>query len=220
MSMTKREFIAKQQIRNILAKEGYPTYSYLIQDFDIHLTKDPSVIGYMTPSKGVITLNDGLDLEQVSVIVRHEILHEYLNHAKRFEQHVGTDNYNNRSMQQHQNMNIAGDYEISNRGYTSRDKLNVRNIRINGQKLSGLVTEIDHPDWVGLTAEEMYDRLTQEMNKNKNDIKNDLQNKTKVSREQHSSDYIKAYNDTIEALDHADITAEELQDILKELGEE
>lgn len=220
MSMTKREFIAKQQIRNILAKEGYPTYSYLIQDFDIHLTKDPSVIGYMTPSKGVITLNDGLDLEQVSVIVRHEILHEYLNHAKRFEKHVGTDNYNNRSMQQHQNMNIAGDYEISNRGYTSRDKLNVRNIRINGQKLSGLVTEIDHPDWVGLTAEEMYDRLTQEMNKNKNDIKNDLQNKTKVSKEQHSSDYIKAYNDTIEALDHADITAEELQDILKELGEE
>ena len=220
MSMTKREFIAKQQIRNILAKEGYPTYSYLIQDFDIHLTKDPSVIGYMTPSKGVITLNDGLDLEQVSVIVRHEILHEYLNHAKRFEQHVGTDNYNSRSMQQHQNMNIAGDYEISNRGYTSRDKINVRNIRINGQKLSGLVTEIDHPDWVGLTAEEMYDRLTQEMNKNKNDIKNDLQNKTKVSKEQHSSDYIKAYNDAIEALDHADITAEELQDILKELGEE
>ena len=117
-------------------------------------------------------------------------------------------------------MNIAGDYEISNRGYTSRDKLNVRNIRINGQKLSGLVTEIDHPDWVGLTAEEMYDRLIQEMNKNKQDIKNDLQDKIKVSKEQHSSDYIKAYNDVIEALDHANITTEELQDILKELGEE
>lgn len=220
MSMTKREFLAKKEIRNILAKEGYPTYSYLIQDFDIHLTKDPAVIGYMIPSKGVITLNEALDLEQVSVIVRHEILHEYLNHAKRFENHVGTDAYNSQSQQQHQNMNIAGDYEISNRGYTSRDKLNVRNIRINGQKLSGLVTEIDHPDWVGLTAEEMYDRLTQEMNKNKQDIKNDLQDKIKVSKEQHSSDYIKAYNDAIEALDHADITTEELQDILKELGEE
>lgn len=220
MSMTKREFLAKKEIRNILAKEGYPTYSYLIQDFDIHLTKDPSVIGYMIPSKGIITLNEALDLEQVSVIVRHEILHEYLNHAKRFEKHVGTDAYNSQSQQQHQNMNIAGDYEISNRGYTSRDKLNVRNIRINGQKLSGLVTEIDHPDWVGLTAEEMYDRLTQEMNKNKQDIKNDLQDKIKVSKEQHSSDYIKAYNDAIEALDHANITTEELQDILKELGEE
>lgn len=220
MSMTKREFLAKKEIRNILAKEGYPTYSYLIQDFDIHLTKDPNVIGYMIPDKGVIVINEGLDLEQVSVIVRHEILHEYLNHAKRFENHIGADAYNSRSQSQHQNMNIAGDYEISNRGYTERDKRNVRNIRINGQKLSGLVTEIDHPDWVGLTAEEMYDRLIQEMEKNKEEIKNDLHNKIKVIKDQHSADYIKAYNDTIEALDYPEVTDEDLNNILKKLGEE
>lgn len=220
MSMTKREFLAKKEIRNILAKEGYPTYSYLIQDFDIHLTKDPNVIGYMVPDKGVITINEGLDLEQVSVIVRHEILHEYLNHAKRFENHVGAAVYNARSQAQHQNMNIAGDYEISNRGYTSRDKKNVRNIRLNGQTLSGLVTEVDHPDWVGLTAEEMYDRLSQEMEKNKEEIKNDLSHKTKVTKDQHSADYIKAYNDVIEALDYAEVSDADLANILKELGEE
>lgn len=214
MSMTKREFIAKREIRNILAKEGYPTYSYLIQDFDIHLTKDPNVIGFMIPSQGIITINENLDLEQVSVIVRHEILHEYLNHAKRFQDHVGSNDYSTISPDQHQLMNIAGDYEISNRGYTERDKRNVKNITINGQKLSGLVTEIDHPDWVGLTAEEMYDRLVTEMKQNKEKFKD----KIKIVKDKHSADYIKAYNDTIEALDYDEVTDDELIDILRELG--
>ena len=29
MSMTKRDYLAKKEIRNILSQEGYPTYSYL-----------------------------------------------------------------------------------------------------------------------------------------------------------------------------------------------
>ena len=37
MGMTKRDAIAKQQTREILSEEGYPTYSYLIEDFDINL---------------------------------------------------------------------------------------------------------------------------------------------------------------------------------------
>ena len=159
MSMTKRDYLAKKEIRNILSQEGYPTYSYLIEDFEIHLTKDPKVIGYMIPNKGVIVLNDGLNLEQVSVIVRHEILHEFFNHAKRFENHVGKDAYDSRDEFTHRNMNIAGDYDISNRGYTETDKKNIRKIRLNGKTLPGLVTEDKHPDWVGLSVEQMYDRL-------------------------------------------------------------
>ncbi len=216
MAMTKREFRGKQEIRKILAKEGYPTYSYLIEDFDIHLTKDPDVIGYMIPSKGVITLNEGLDLEQVSVIVRHEILHEYLNHAKRFEQHIGTDNYNNRSQAQHQDMNIAGDFEISNRGYTDRDKRNVRSIRLNNKVLSGLVTEDQHPDWVGLSAEEMYDRLEAEMKKEQQQMEQDLKDKYK----DHDQNYIDTYNKIIDK--YGDVSDEELADVIKrfEAGED
>ena len=62
MSMTRRDMVAKNEVRRQLSKEGYPTYSYLIEDFDIHLTKDPGVIGYMIPDKGVIVLNEGLDI--------------------------------------------------------------------------------------------------------------------------------------------------------------
>lgn len=174
MSMTKRDYLAKKEIRNILSQEGYPTYSYLIEDFEIHLTKDPEVIGYMIPNKGVIVLNEGLNLEQVSVIVRHEILHEFFNHAKRFEDHVGKDAYDSADNFTHQNMNIAADYDISNRGYTETDKKNVRKIRLNGKTLPGLVTEDQHPDWVGLSVEQMYDRLMDQMKQEKEDMKAEL----------------------------------------------
>lgn len=193
MSMTKREFLAKQQIREVLSKEGYPTYSYLIQDFDIHLTKDPGVIGYMIPSKGVITLNEGLDLEQVSVVVRHEILHEFLNHAKRMQTKLGDEAYKKEMSRANNLINIAADYEISNRGYTERDKRNIRAIHLNNKTLSGLVTEDDHPDWVGLSVEEMYDRLEQQRKKDTEEAKKSLQDKYK----DHDTNYIKIYNDII-----------------------
>lgn len=213
MGMTRREYLAKQEIRKILAEEGYPTYSYLIQDFDIHLTKDPNVVGYMIPSQGIITVNEGLDLSQVSVIVRHEILHEYLNHGKRFENMLGQDEYNRQMAAHNPNMNIAGDYEISNRGYTERDKKNVRNIRLNNRLLKGLVTEDDHPDWVGLSAEEMYNRLSQDMKNEKNDMKNKL----KLKKSEHSSEYVSTYNDVINSLDYDAVSDQYLSDLLKEL---
>lgn len=170
MSMTKREYLGKQEVHRILAEQGYPTYAHLFDLFDLHLTKDPKVIGYMIPGKAVITVNEDLDLEQVSVIVRHEILHEYLNHAIRIEKHLNATG----KTEYHKLANYAGDYEISNLGYTELDKKNIRHIVINGVKLSGLVTEDDHPDWVGLSFEEMYDRLEQEMEKSDKEMENDL----------------------------------------------
>ena len=207
MAMTRRDSTAKNEVRKQLSKEGYPTYSYLIEDFDIYLTKDPGVIGYMMPDKGVIVLNEGLDMEQVSTIVRHEILHEFFTHAKRFETHLGKDAYDNRDKYTHDRINIAGDYEISNKGYTETDKANVRRIKLNGKLLRGLVTEDDHPDWVGLSAEEMYDRLTDQMNKEKEQMKKDL--------EQKSDEYIKAYNDAIKK--YKDLSVDELNKILSSI---
>lgn len=58
--------------------------------------------------------------------------------------------------------NVAGDYEISNRGYTEKDKQVVRRIVMGAKVLSGLVTEDEHPDWVNLSVEEMYKRLREE----------------------------------------------------------
>jgi hypothetical protein len=162
MAVTKEEYLAKKQIMDILSKQGYPTYAHLLDLFDLNLTNDPSVVGYMIPDKGVIVLNRNLDIDQVSTIVRHEILHEYLSHQLRMQRHLGKEKYDNRTPTLHQLINIAGDYEISNRGYTEKDKNIVRAIRLNGEVLKGLVTEDDHPDWVNLTIEEMFDKLYDE----------------------------------------------------------
>ena len=55
--------------------------------------------------------------------------------------------------------NLAGDFEISNRGYTDEDKQTVRHLIINGNMVSGFVTEDDHPDWFDWSIEDMYDAL-------------------------------------------------------------
>ena len=182
MAMTKREQQAKSQIMGILGKQGYPTYARLLQLFDLHLTKDPNVVAYMIPNKAIIVINEGLDIEQVSTVVRHEILHEYLSHQLRMERHL------NGKPENHTQANIAGDYEISNRGYTEKDKQIVRSIMLNGKILSGLVTEDKHPDWVNLSYEEMYDRLASEMSQEEQEISDALNNQNPDSEIQQAEE--------------------------------
>ena len=177
MAMTKIELAAKNQIERILKKQGYPTYAKLFDMFDLNLTKDPNVIGYMVPGKAKIVLNIGLSTDQVSTIVRHEILHEYLNHGPRgkaFEKQKYKDWYGKEgSVGNHDLANQAADWEISNRGYTDADKKAVRNIMLGDKVLQGLVTELDNPGkgWEKLTFEEMYGQLLDQYKDNIDDIK-------------------------------------------------
>ena len=176
MAMTRKEQLAKEQIIKVLQTTGYPTYASLLDLFHVNLTEDPNVVAYMEPGKGRIVINSGLDINQVSTVVRHEILHEYLNHHKRLlnklakERNLDPDNLDDLSVKEieqsiysNKAFNIAGDYEISNRGYTDNDKRIARSILLNGKRLKGLVTEDDHPDWVDLSLEDMYDLLRDEM---------------------------------------------------------
>lgn len=178
MSMTNREKAAKEEVINQLEENGYVSYAKIFDLFDLNLTKDPSVVAYMVPDKGTIVVNEGLLLEQVGVCVRHEILHEYLNHLNRMiyliakrhgldpDEVLEETNPNEyeeikREIFQDDTFNYAGDYEISNVGYTEEDKEVIRNIDINGRIVSGLVTDDvkNHPDWVDMSLEELYDAV-------------------------------------------------------------
>lgn len=183
MSMTKEEKFAKEFIQTKLSKEGYPTYASLLKYFDLNLTDRPDTIAYMEPNKGRIVVNRGLDEDQVSVVIRHEILHQYLEHEQRLlkklarEANMDYDKLNDLELQElkqnlykNRDFNIAGDYEISNLAYTDRDKETIRQININGNILCGLVTEDDHPDWVELSVEEMFDKLKEEREKRLNEL--------------------------------------------------
>lgn len=148
---------AKEQILDILREQGYPTYARLADLFDIYLTDDPEVIGYMVPGKAKIVLNKDLSIDQVSTIIRHEILHEYLTHAERkaaLLDKESKDLYDN-----HELANVAADFEISNVGYTERDKTIARAIKLGDKTLQGLVTEDQYPGWEKKSFEDMYREL-------------------------------------------------------------
>ena len=151
--------------------------------FDLNITYDPTTVGYMIPNKGTIVINGTLKPQTMLLIIRHEIMHEYLTHEMRLIKHVAEkhgldpDELDNVSIEdikneiyKDSNFNIAGDYEISNRAYTEQDKQDVRNLELNGQIVSGLVTEDKYPDWVDLPLEDMYDNLIDELNKQKDQI--------------------------------------------------
>lgn len=176
--MTREEKIAKQYLRRVLNTDGYPTYSKIFEKFDFNFTNDPGVVAYLDPKKGVIVANRGLNENQISTIIRHEILHDYLRHEKRLLDKLAKDRGLNpdelddiaikdleKDLYSNADFNIAADYEISNRGYTDKDKKTVREIELNGRQLSGLVTEDDHPEWVELSVEEMFDELRKERKK-------------------------------------------------------
>lgn len=179
MSMTREERKAKAYLQRLLRTNGYPTYAKILDRFDVNYTSDPNAIAYMVPGQGKIVINRGLDAKQASVTVRHEILHEYLRHEQRLLDNLAKRQGINRKelddtaledldkeLKKHlykdDTFNYAADYEISNRGYTEKDKDDIRAIQINGRIVSGLVTEDDHPDWTELSVEEMYDKLEKE----------------------------------------------------------
>lgn len=165
MKMSKLEQAAKNQIIDILNKQGYPTYSKLLDKLDVKLInteKDPDSIAYLDTRTATIYLNPNLTIQQISTIVRHEILHEYLTHMARFEKFRQSDpKYKNIP---HELVNIAADYEISNKGYTDADKSIARGIMLNDKVLQGLVTEDEHPDWTNMTFEEMLKELANDQN--------------------------------------------------------
>lgn len=199
--MTREERATREALADRLAEQGYVTYSELFSLFDLNITYDPTTIGYMIPNKGTIVLNGTLKPQTMMLVIRHEILHEYLTHEKRLIDHVAKkhgldpDDLDDVSLEdikneiyKDSNFNIAGDYEISNRGYTEQDKQDIKNIELNGQIVSGLVTEDEHPDWVDLPLEDMYDNLVDELNKQKDDIEQQAEKDKEQSGDSQSDD--------------------------------
>ena len=200
--MTLQEKRIKLKLLEILAAEGFMTYARILRDPAMEIREisedefqasGGGSIAYMEPGKGRIHIYPGLLYSQVSVLVRHEILHEYLRHEQRLIDHLGkkhkelADDISNLPVEELEEAlknelystkehtgsysiaNIAGDYEIS-RYYTAADKDTIRNIIINGRAVRGLIVEDDHPDWVGLSVEELYDKVLEEENKLKSEM--------------------------------------------------
>ena len=174
---------AKSEIIKILRKQGYPTYARLVDFFDIYLTDDPEVIGYMIPDQAKIVLNKDLNIDQVSTIVRHEVLHEYLTHGPRQKKFADEHPELNPNLAPHDISNIAADFEISNKGYTDADKSIARRIKLGDKVLQGLVTEDQYPDWTDMSYEQMYQKLLEKDKEDRQQIQNLLDQMSQLSKQ-------------------------------------
>ena len=172
---------AKNDIMDILREQGYPSYARLLDKFDVYLTDKPRFVGAMVPGKGTIILNEALNEDQISTVVRHEILHEYFTHHERTQQF---DKAHSDLLPDHESSNIAGDFDISNRGYTKKDKITVRTLTLNDELLGGLVTEDHYPGWEKMTFEEMYEEILKKRKEDKEKIQSMMDKLSNLSDEE------------------------------------
>ena len=94
MAMTKRDKYARSYLANQLREQGFATYADLFELFELwyfdpadYRYSDPGLsmrlawsVGWMEPTKGRICINSTLEEHQQLLTIRHEILHEYLDH--------------------------------------------------------------------------------------------------------------------------------------------
>lgn len=173
--MNQRELAVRAWLIRDLRRKKRATYASILENFELELTSNPYNIAYMVPGKNKIVINEKVSSEQADMLVRHEILHEFLKHEQRLmallADELGKERTNLSQKDKNEIKkilystdlaNVAGDYEISNRGYTEKDKQVARRIVMGAKVITGLVTEDKHPDWVNLSVEEMYKRLREE----------------------------------------------------------
>lgn len=207
--MSHREKLMKAWLIRKLKSQGYLTYAKILREFDVNIwPRDYFGVAALNANNGVFYINEGVDDEQASVVIRHEILHAFLKHQRRgidylkkergidvsqmseeeiakLDDDLMQDLYNDKiragdvlgKPQDTRSVhigNIAGDFEISNKGYTEKDKEVVRSLKLNGELVGGLVTEDTHPEWAEMSYEEMYDELAKLRRKEEQEDTNDI----------------------------------------------
>lgn len=148
-------------------------YALRFQDYVLKivpLSVDPEFTACVYFDRAVVYVGEGFLVDdskcyQLNVIIRHELAHLLLRHQIRMVHKIGELPYSKIAMSSSIQglINVIADFEISNRKYTSEDKHIVLNMYLNGELIKGLVTEMHREDWAKLPLEDMYDRLTEEL---------------------------------------------------------
>jgi hypothetical protein len=181
--MSPRDKLVKEKLIEHLISQGYGTYAKRLKEFDVIVADIfngvPIEVAAMFPYSGEIIINPGFfddpdeehALNQLSVVIRHELLHFLLTHEQRLVDHLkATDpkfeeTYGDPSI--HQIANYAMDWELSDIGYDEHDKEVVRVMQLNGEVIGGLILSDDHPEWINKPMEELFDLIRDEIKKGK-----------------------------------------------------
>lgn len=177
--MSPHDKLVKEQLIEHLIDHGYGTYARRLQEFDVYVVDMLNGCAINTaamfPETGEIAINPGFfeladedrAMDQLSVLIRHEMLHFLLVHEKRLFDHlVATDpkfeeTYKKASI--HQIANYAMDWELSELGYDDHDKEVVRVMTLNGEVIGGLILSDDHPEWLHKPMEELFELVKKDI---------------------------------------------------------
>lgn len=238
----------KYQILLYLNEEGYHTYADRLAAFrfvvgDI-VDGAPVETAWMNSATGTMAIGTGFIeyekaselklsehcLKQLSLLCRHEMLHYLLAHTHRMSTHIKAIGLADKIMNaveigQIQEMeNIAADWELSERGYDDEDKHVVKAMIMGGRIIGGLVLESDKPEWLGLTLEELFDKLYEEHSKlMKQQQQKNKENENKpltvrIKKGSHSQEYTDIYNKIIAKYDDPKYSDADLQVLLDKVS--
>lgn len=236
--MNVRDQEVKQILISKLLDDGYGTYAKRLKEFDFVIADNfegqPVDTAAMCASQGLILINPGFlvaanekeqktQMDRLSVLIRHELLHALLMHQRRFIDHMAKqnpDDFKDYTVDTVQRMeNMAADWELSERGYDDFDKQVVRNMTLNGRVIGGLILEDDHPEWLGKTFEEIFDLQKPEYDKAIQEAKKAMADQPEieinVQRASHSPEYVEAYNKIIAKF--GNLSEDEITDLLNKV---
>lgn len=230
--MNKSDIERKAYLVSLLIEQGYGTYARRLQEFDLvcadvyhgHYID----VAAMFPETGEIVVNPGMFSEgesqrtkdQLSLVIRHELLHFLLVHEKRLYDYLKAHHKDFEQKLRNPTVrdlaNKAEDWDLSREGYNKHDQQVAHNLSICGRVVGGLVLEMDKPEWMNKTLEEMYDLLMKEHEENmkKNPPKKP---KIKIKKATHTPEYINAYNEIMRTYDDPKYTDGDLANILADI---
>ncbi len=179
--MTDRERRTKKALCQLLIDKGHRKYAERFWKLDLNIvdsSKHPDFTAAISFDEATVYISDGFlgsgqgIFNQLDVLLRHELAHNLMMHQIRlmyvFKKKHSNDPDNayehiRYSASLHELLNYIEDFEISNKRYTTEDKKIVRNMQLNGEVISGLVTEDHRQSWMTMPLESMYEELTKEL---------------------------------------------------------
>lgn len=236
--MNARDKLVKEQLIEHLINNGYGTYARRLKEFEVFVADlfngVPINTAAMFPETGEVVINPGFfDLpdedqawDQLSVLIRHEMLHFLLVHEKRLVDHMkATDpdfenNYKKASI--HQIANYAMDWELSELGYDDHDKEVVRVMTLNGEVIGGLILSDDHPEWLHKPMEELFELVKREVDEGRIQLPPNIPGGGAGGGGQGgkgpSQEYADGWNAIMSKFDDPNVSDQEINDLINQIS--
>lgn len=219
-SMTKKEVIFKHNVLNYLREDGFNTFADYLSKFHFNFLTSKEAgkpfVAAIAPTKGIILINPNIQVEGLSMVLRHEAAHQIFKHMEHMFAKLKKLGIKNPSQFAHKLSNYAGDYHISNYIYDDDDKYIAKHLKIeNMEDFKGLVTELDfpeNPEYWTMEFDDLWDVLVNKWHVTKEQLEDKVfEQNPEAENPQLSPEYIEGWNAVVDAFKKGEISKDQLR---------